>query len=79
MTNKKIIVTGASGLLGREVFDLLKSIPNCTVEGWSLSRAEKLGHRRVDMTNAEELEQNLKDSQVSVKVSISSPLKNIKA
>jgi len=62
----KIVVTGASGLLGRTLTGRLKTIPNCSVEGWSWNRAEKLGHLKVDLTNAAELARTLEASQPSI-------------
>lgn len=36
---KKIIVTGASGLLGRSVYSTLQANSDYNVDGWSLNRS----------------------------------------
>ena len=48
----KIIVTGASGLLGREIMRALA--PEHNVEGWAFSRAEKL--KKVNLLDSREVE-----------------------
>lgn len=49
----QIIVTGASGLLGREIMKILSR--DCNVEGWAFRRTEKL--KRVNLLAYQEVEE----------------------
>ncbi len=54
MQSKRILVTGASGLLGRQIFKTLKTRTSWTVQGTAYSRAsEKL--LRFDLTDLQQL------------------------
>jgi dTDP-4-dehydrorhamnose reductase len=53
---QRVLITGASGLLGREVHKAM--VRGWDVEGWAFSRAE--GLRRVDLLDRAALEENLR-------------------
>jgi S-adenosylmethionine synthetase len=53
---QRVLITGASGLLGREVFKALARV--ATVEGWAFSRAEKF--RRIDLLDRRAVEEGIR-------------------
>jgi uncharacterized protein YbjT (DUF2867 family) len=71
MSDKTVLVTGATGLLGRQVvreFDNAK----WTVKGTGLSRADGSSILKVDLSNASEVESALENVK-QVPVYVSSP------
>ncbi len=62
MDMPKIVVTGASGMLGRAVFRLLDS--SFRVQGWAHSRLNEGKLTKVDLTNRNETKENLESFAV---------------
>ena len=67
MATKRVLVTGASGLLGREVLKQFKD-RGWNATGLAYSRAEEAGLVRVDLRDKVEVERALSDSSPSVVV-----------
>jgi NAD(P)-dependent dehydrogenase (short-subunit alcohol dehydrogenase family) len=60
MTTKTALVTGATGLLGRQVIKAFAS-HDWTVKGTGFSRADGTSILKVDLSNAAEIEKVLDD------------------
>ncbi|KAL5460367.1 hypothetical protein EMCRGX_G033813 [Ephydatia muelleri] len=67
MATKRVLVTGASGLLGREVLKQFKD-RGWNATGLAYSRAEEAGLVRVDLRDKVEVERALSDSSPTVVV-----------
>lgn len=52
---KRVVVTGATGLLGRELMTVFKTSFNCLVQGWGFSRADGKEVIRLDLTSEAEV------------------------
>ncbi|CAH7687317.1 hypothetical protein BY996DRAFT_8385599 [Phakopsora pachyrhizi] len=61
----KVVVTGASGLLGRAVFSKVSSTANHQVQGWAFSRATN-GLVKVDVRDRASMEGALKEFKADV-------------
>lgn len=62
----RVIVTGASGLLGRAIYKEFKSSSNWDVVGWAFSRAGE-GLMKVDITDKEAVTKAIMDFKVNSK------------
>ena len=61
----RILITGASGLLGRAVFELFSTDPQWQTQGLAFERAnDKL--KKVDITNPEEVKKVIFDFKVGI-------------
>jgi len=66
--SKKVLVTGASGLLGRTIYKEFCNDASWEVLGLSFSRTGgKL--KKVDLTKSEELNQVMTEFKVSIRIS----------
>lgn len=63
----KVLITGASGLLGRAIKSELEKVPSWQILGLGFSRLDD-GLRKVDLTNTEELNQVMCDFKPDVVV-----------
>ena len=61
---KRVLITGASGLLGREIFKVFKNDSVWDVVGLAFSRVKE-GLRKCDLTNPEDLKDVFKEFKVS--------------
>lgn len=62
----KVLITGASGLLGRRVFKRLKGLPNFDAVGSCFSRIEDKDLIKLDITDRQCLEQWFLDNKVLI-------------
>ncbi|KAJ4306582.1 hypothetical protein N0V88_001386 [Collariella sp. IMI 366227] len=67
MSNKTVLVTGATGLLGRQVVKAF-AFHGWTVKGTGFSRADGKNILKVDLSNAEEIEKVIEDVKPQVVV-----------
>lgn len=74
MTNHTVLVTGATGLLGREVAAYFK-LKRWTVKGTGYSRADGVDVLKVDLGNEDELTKVL-DQTKSVSINCPSGIKH---
>jgi len=66
LKSKKVVVLGATGLVGRQVMSLLKQRGYLNVEGFSLHGDESAGIQSADLTNEEALDKIISSADVVI-------------